>query len=153
MPDVAELLAGASATAVRVRSPEASQLRRLLAGPGVSVTEPEAGVLVVRGLDPAQIGAVARGHHLAIHELAVGAGVAGRGLHGADRRRRRIPRHHPRREPEMAKPVTQGQVIRSEWIKLRTVRSSWLVLAATVLGIAGARPAGVVRQPRPLVRP
>jgi ABC-2 type transport system permease protein len=37
----------------------------------------------------------------------------------------------------MARPVTQGQVIRSEWIKLRTVRSSWFVLGATVLGIAG----------------
>ena len=36
----------------------------------------------------------------------------------------------------MAQPVTQGQVIRSEWIKIRTVRSSWFVLAATVLGIA-----------------
>jgi ABC-2 type transport system ATP-binding protein len=69
--DVAEILAGASANAVRVRSPEASQLGRLLAGPGVSVTEAEAGVLVVQGLDPARIGAVARRHHLAIHELAV----------------------------------------------------------------------------------
>ncbi|MEP7024394.1 MAG: ATP-binding cassette domain-containing protein [Actinomycetota bacterium] len=68
---VAELLAGAPASAVRVRSPEASQLRHLLAGPGITVTEAEAGVLVVRGLDPAQIGAVARGHQLAIHELAV----------------------------------------------------------------------------------
>jgi ABC-2 type transport system ATP-binding protein len=68
---VAELLAGASANAVRVRSPEAAQLRQLLAGPGVSVAEVEAGVLVVRGLDPAQIGAVARGHQLAIHELAL----------------------------------------------------------------------------------
>jgi hypothetical protein len=38
----------------------------------------------------------------------------------------------------MIKPVTQRQVIRSEWIKLRTVRSSWFVLAATVLGIAGS---------------
>jgi ABC-2 type transport system permease protein len=38
----------------------------------------------------------------------------------------------------MAQSVTQGQVIHSEWIKLRTVRSSWLVLAATVLGIAAA---------------
>ena len=37
----------------------------------------------------------------------------------------------------MAQPVTQGQVIRSEWIKLRTVRSSWFVLGATLLGIAG----------------
>jgi ABC-2 type transport system ATP-binding protein len=68
--DVAELLAGASAGAVRVRSPDAPQLRRLLTGPGISVTEAEAGVLVVRGLDPAQIGAVARSHHLTIHELA-----------------------------------------------------------------------------------
>ncbi|HXL90123.1 MAG TPA: ABC transporter permease [Streptosporangiaceae bacterium] len=33
--------------------------------------------------------------------------------------------------------VTQGAVIRSEWIKLRSVRSSWLMLGATVLGIAG----------------
>ena len=68
--DVAELLDGASAGAVRVRSPDAPQLRRLLTGPGISVTEAEAGVLVVRGLDPAQIGAVARSHHLTIHELA-----------------------------------------------------------------------------------
>jgi ABC-2 type transport system permease protein len=37
----------------------------------------------------------------------------------------------------MAQPVTQGQVIHSEWIKLRTVRSSWFMLGATVLGIAG----------------
>ena len=37
----------------------------------------------------------------------------------------------------MARPVTPGQVIRSEWIKLRTVRSSWYVLGATALGIAG----------------
>ncbi|HEY1618073.1 MAG TPA: ABC transporter permease [Streptosporangiaceae bacterium] len=36
-----------------------------------------------------------------------------------------------------AAAVTQRQVMRSEWIKLRTVRSTWLVLAATVLGIVG----------------
>jgi hypothetical protein len=35
-----------------------------------------------------------------------------------------------------ARPVTRGQVIRSEWIKLRTVRSTWLLLGASALGIA-----------------
>jgi ABC-2 type transport system ATP-binding protein len=69
--DVAELLAGASANAVRVRSPQTARLRGLLAGPDIAVTEVEAGVLVVRGLDLAQIGAVASEHHLEIHELAM----------------------------------------------------------------------------------
>ncbi|MEN3360396.1 MAG: type transport system ATP-binding protein [Mycobacteriales bacterium] len=69
--EVAELLAGASANTVRVRSPHATRLRGLLVGPDIAVAEVEAGVLVVRGLDPAQIGAVARAHHLEIHELAM----------------------------------------------------------------------------------
>lgn len=34
-------------------------------------------------------------------------------------------------------PVTQRQVLRSEWIKFRTLRSSVIVLAVTVLGLVG----------------
>ncbi len=34
-------------------------------------------------------------------------------------------------------PVTQTRVLRSEWIKLRTLRSTLIVLALTVVGIVG----------------
>jgi ABC-2 type transport system permease protein len=34
-------------------------------------------------------------------------------------------------------PVTQASVIRSEWIKLRTLRSSWIVMAATTGAVIG----------------
>lgn len=34
-------------------------------------------------------------------------------------------------------PVTQGRVLRSEWIKLRTLRSTVIVLALTVVGVVG----------------
>lgn len=34
-------------------------------------------------------------------------------------------------------PVTTTSVIRSEWIKFRTLRSSWIVMAATVLAVIG----------------
>ncbi len=43
----------------------------------------------------------------------------------------------PRRRANLVKPVSQGQVVRSEWIKLRTVRSTWFVLAAAIMGIVG----------------
>ncbi|HEY3752309.1 MAG TPA: ATP-binding cassette domain-containing protein [Pseudonocardiaceae bacterium] len=68
---VAELLAGASTNAVRIRSPHTERLRGLLAGPGVAVADAGAGVLLVRGVDAARIGALARAHQLEIHELAV----------------------------------------------------------------------------------
>jgi ABC-2 type transport system permease protein len=34
-------------------------------------------------------------------------------------------------------PVTTTSVIRSEWIKFRTLRSSWIVMAATVVAVVG----------------
>jgi ABC-2 type transport system permease protein len=38
-------------------------------------------------------------------------------------------------ESSTAQPVTMTRVIRSEWIKFRTLRSSWAVLGAAVLGM------------------
>ena len=66
--DTEDLLAGASASVV-VRSPEAEQLRQALAGPDVTITAVEPGVLQIRGISTEQVGEGARGHGLAIYEL------------------------------------------------------------------------------------
>jgi ABC-type transport system involved in multi-copper enzyme maturation permease subunit len=42
-----------------------------------------------------------------------------------------------RRADVQVSPVTTPTVARSEWIKFRTLRSSWIVLAATVVAVIG----------------
>jgi ABC-2 type transport system ATP-binding protein len=67
---VSELVAQASRdSAVRVRSPDADELRSALAGDGVTILSPEPGVLEVHGLASAQIGSVAARRGLELHEL------------------------------------------------------------------------------------
>ena len=68
---VEELVRRSSGASVRVRSPEASQLRDLLVGEGATVTSSEHGLLQVQGTTPERIGDLARDHRIAIHELAV----------------------------------------------------------------------------------
>ncbi|MFT4083619.1 MAG: ATP-binding cassette domain-containing protein [Nocardioides sp.] len=67
---VAEFIAMAGGNSVRVRSPEATELRRLLLGPTVTVTSPEPSVLDVSGLSAAEIGDVAWRARLPLHELS-----------------------------------------------------------------------------------
>jgi ABC-2 type transport system ATP-binding protein len=66
---VDDLISGASVNTVLVRSPEAERLRAALAGPDVTVSSEERGLLEVAGLDAAQIGDVARDLGIAVHEL------------------------------------------------------------------------------------
>jgi ABC-2 type transport system ATP-binding protein len=54
---------------VRVRTPQAAQLRDLLAGPGVSITSAEAGVLDIVGVDSEEVGRVARDRSIVVYEL------------------------------------------------------------------------------------
>jgi ABC-2 type transport system ATP-binding protein len=61
----------ASANCVRVRSPHSSRLSELLAGPDVTISSCERGVLEVCGLTTEQIGDRAAGAGLTLHELAV----------------------------------------------------------------------------------
>jgi ABC-2 type transport system ATP-binding protein len=64
-----EFLSAASGNIVRVRSPQGSELQRLLAGPDVTVESLGPGYLEVRGLTAAQIGDAAAEHGVRLHEL------------------------------------------------------------------------------------
>jgi ABC-2 type transport system ATP-binding protein len=64
-----EFLSQASGNVVRVRSPQASELGALLAGPDVTVAVLEPGLLEVHGRTAAQIGDAAAASGLALHEL------------------------------------------------------------------------------------
>ncbi len=64
-----EFLNAASGNVVRVRSPQAAELERLLVAPGVDVEALEPGYLEVRGLTAMQIGDVAAANGFALHEL------------------------------------------------------------------------------------
>ncbi len=67
---VAELVAQAShGAAVRVRSPDADELRSALAADEVTIASPEPGVLEVHGLTSAEIGAVCARQGFELHEL------------------------------------------------------------------------------------
>src|SRR5262249_43659472 len=92
------------------------------------------------------------GRHAAHHPARTHhpTGITGRGIHGSDPRHRRPRRdrcHHDRRRagPVTAVPfvgaVTPARVLRSEWTKLRTLRSSLYCLAAAaavLIGLAAA---------------
>ncbi|MGW1162472.1 ABC transporter ATP-binding protein [Streptomyces sp. NPDC002513] len=66
---VAEFIARAAGDVVRVRTDEAERLRGLLAGPDVSVTSKEPGVLEVTGLAGERIGRIAADNGVALAEL------------------------------------------------------------------------------------
>ncbi len=67
---IADFTQAASATTVRVRSPQAGGLRDLLVGPDISVASDSTGVLEVSGLTCDQIGEIAAAHSLTLFELA-----------------------------------------------------------------------------------
>jgi ABC-2 type transport system ATP-binding protein len=66
---VSDFIRQASRNAVRVRSPHASRLRDLLAGPDVTITSTEPGVLEIVGIASDAIGEIAAQHGLILHEL------------------------------------------------------------------------------------
>jgi ABC-2 type transport system ATP-binding protein len=67
---VTDFLDGASKRLVHVRSPQADDLQHLLAGPDVTVTVVEPGLLEVAGLTSAQVGEAAAANSIVLHELS-----------------------------------------------------------------------------------
>jgi ABC-2 type transport system ATP-binding protein len=65
--DFAKRASGAAS--VLVRSPEAGRLRELIAGPTVSVSSDETGVLIVTGLESEEIGRIAGRSGITLYEL------------------------------------------------------------------------------------
>ena len=66
---VTEFVNRASRKTVRVRSPHTARLRELLAGPRITVTSGEPGVLDIAGLPSAEIGRIACAHSVPLEEL------------------------------------------------------------------------------------
>jgi ABC-2 type transport system ATP-binding protein len=66
---VADVVALAAGTTVRVRSPQAAQLVELLAGPGISVTPSGPGALEVTGSTVEAIAEAAAAARIVLHEL------------------------------------------------------------------------------------
>jgi len=66
---VDDVIAQATTTTVRVRSPQAARIAELVAGPGVTVSSTEAGLLELHGVDAPTVGEAAAREGLVLHEL------------------------------------------------------------------------------------
>ena len=67
---MSEFIAAASTATVRVRSPQAAELGRLVAGAGVTVRDVVDGTLEVEGLSSEEIGTAAAAGRITLYELA-----------------------------------------------------------------------------------
>jgi ABC-2 type transport system ATP-binding protein len=67
---VQEVIDSVSGSAVRVRSPRATELGALVEADGAVVTSPEPGVLELRGIDTDTVGELACAHGIVLHELS-----------------------------------------------------------------------------------
>ena len=67
---MAEFMATAAPSAVRIRSSDQNALARLLRAPGVTVTQADDGALVVTGLQAGQVGGIAGAAGITVLELA-----------------------------------------------------------------------------------
>ncbi len=66
---VDEFVRRAAGSVIRVRSPQATQLRELVLGPGITVESDEAGAFEIAGMTAEQLGELAAANGIVLHEL------------------------------------------------------------------------------------
>ncbi|MFJ6679305.1 ABC transporter ATP-binding protein [Microbacterium sp. NPDC091382] len=71
---ISDLVSAWTRSAVSVRSPRAAELAQLVAGPDITVTSTESGLLDITGTTAAAVGDVAAQHGIVLHELTPRSG-------------------------------------------------------------------------------
>jgi len=70
---IAEILAAASGSSVKLRSPQATALAQVLAAPGITITASGDDSLTIAGLTAAEVGEAAARNAIPLHELTPGS--------------------------------------------------------------------------------
>ena len=91
-----EFVAGASGASVRVRTPSADQLVRAVTAKGATTSTDDDGAIEVRGMTAEQIGDLAFGEGIRLHELATVRASLEEAFMEADRGQRGVPRRRAR---------------------------------------------------------
>ena len=138
---VADFVARASKDIVHVRSPQGTELAELVTAIGGTVIAHDDGLLEARGVTPAQVGELAAEHRIVLHELSPQLASLEEAFMDITKgelesRRGGSPVTSAALEAPRGVRVTQLRVIRSEWTKLWTLKSTaWSLLVAVVLTI------------------
>ena len=70
---IAEILAAATGSSVKLRSPQASALAQVLAAPGITITPSGVDTLTIAGITAAEVGEAAARNAIPLHELTPGS--------------------------------------------------------------------------------
>ena len=94
-----KFIAENSTGTVKVRTPQVDALAQAVAAAGGTATSGGDETLVVQGMTTDQVGDVAFGAGVRLHELSTAPGLAGAGVHGAHRGQRGVPGHRAAHHP------------------------------------------------------